>query len=92
MKNKYIKLRGEFRKRYGSVDLDKFKGDVSNDMLKDAYKLFICLGEYKNHHKKNIRLRKYQSEWREKNKDKMRVYQRDYKRKARGTRPEMHKV
>jgi len=92
MKEAYFTQKKEWRLKYGKFEPSKFKGDVDAELLTDTWKLILSLGEYKNAHRKNIRQRQYQAEYRNKNRDKVRVYHRNWKRKARGTPTEMYKV
>jgi len=84
MKEKYLKERAKWRAKYGRADIRKLLSEKpSDELLDDTAKLFIALGQWRAHHKRNLKSRAYQTTYRIRNREKMRTYHRNYKRRVR---------
>ena len=89
----YYKLKAEFRKKYGKINQPNDNGLYATDLYaSDLYQLVLALGEYKYAHKLKMQKRKYQSAYRNKNRTRVREYQRVWKRKVRGTPSNLYRV
>ena len=88
MHERYLIARHKYRNKYGRVTSSDFlkRCNENDTLLKDTVEIAYLLGEWRSQHRRNIKSRKYQSVYRIKHRDKVRTYQRDYKRKIRGSK------
>lgn len=91
---RYLIARQKYRKKHGRVTASDFimRCQEDDSLFKDTIEIFYLLGEWRSQQRRNIKSRKYQSVYRAKNRDKVRKYQRDYKRKLRGSKAFVYSV
>lgn len=86
MKEKYLQERAKWRAKYGRISIKQLLSeDQSDELLDDTGRLLIALGQWRAHHKRNLKARAYQTTYRIRNREKMRTYHRNYKRRVRAT-------
>lgn len=87
MKETYLKERAKWRAKYGRMNVKQMLSEKpSDELIDDTARLFIALGQWRAHHKRNLKARAYQTTYRIRNREKMRTYHRNYKRKVRGSK------
>jgi hypothetical protein len=90
MKENYLKERRAWRAKYGPMRFHKIMQEKPSEQLcEDTARLLVALGQWRAHHKRNLKARAYQTTYRVRNREKMRTYHRNYKRKVRGTKTHM---
>ncbi len=87
---RYVLARDKFRKKHGKFDIKNIGEGANHELVEDMLKLAYHFGEWRSQHRRNLKSRSYQTTYRIKNREKVRTYQRDYKRKIRGHKTTMY--
>ena len=80
MKQKYERLRNEWRQDYGVFSIDFLRGNDDIECLQRAADLLVALGEHRQQQRDTVSNRRYQRKYYANNIERQRKYQREWKR------------